>query len=194
MLSSTILATRTIAKLDFGQPGVNVQQGFLKLGLPDSTYNSRPFKGTFPCHTQTCAIVIDGYDYIRGSYREVTNKYSNLSNILRSAMFKKTFGVMTVTITGVKPLTSYKIKTYHHDTWDRGGRFTLQYNKNKIVTLKESTSGQNPDPPLIHTEIITSSHDGKIVLDMKCLVPHGGAFLCDLNGMEILQPGNQFVL
>ena len=48
--------TVSIAKLDFGEPGVNVQPGFYKLGLPDG--GAVKFHGTFPCHDKTCEIKV----------------------------------------------------------------------------------------------------------------------------------------
>ena len=58
-----------IAKLDFGEPGVNVQSGFYKLGLPDG--GAGTFYGTFPCHGQTCTIKVSGYTHTKGNNAEV---------------------------------------------------------------------------------------------------------------------------
>ena len=41
---------QNVARLDFGEPGVHVQQGFMKLGLPDG--GSGTFTGSFPCQVR----------------------------------------------------------------------------------------------------------------------------------------------
>ena len=52
-----------VAKLDFGEPGVHIQEGFYKLGLPDGGEGT--FNGTFPCEDKTCHLKISGYTHTR---------------------------------------------------------------------------------------------------------------------------------
>ena len=92
---------------------------------------------------------------------------------------------MTAEINGLKPSTKYEIETYHHSTsYARGGvDFTLQYDGNPINNLKQSGDGVNPNPPLTHTEVVTSNGDGKIsfVMEGVCC----GSAHMDLNGLEL---------
>ena len=184
--------TTKVAKLDFGQPGVNEQDGFTKLGLPDG--GSGTYTGTFPCQGKTCTIKVSGYTHTRGNYAAVVNKFAPLSNLLRSSFLRNSLGTITVEISGLKPSTTYEMKTYHHSTsYPRGGvDFTLQYDGNPINKLKQSANGNNPSPPLIHTEVVRSDSEGKISFVMKG-VSGGGAHM-DLNGMELRTAGNRNVL
>ena len=75
--------------------------------------------------------------------------------------------------------------TYHHSTsFPRGGRqFKLKYNDNPEETLQQSANGQSPDPPLIHTEEVKSTDDGKISFTMET-IGTGSAHM-DLNALSI---------
>eukprot|EP00495_Collosphaeridae_sp_1-RS-2012_P001238 TRINITY_DN1288_c0_g1_i2.p1 TRINITY_DN1288_c0_g1~~TRINITY_DN1288_c0_g1_i2.p1 ORF type:complete len:230 (+),score=17.01 TRINITY_DN1288_c0_g1_i2:137-826(+) len=176
-------------KLDFGEPGVNVQEGFLKLGRPDGPGGVK-YYSQFDWSGQTIGITITGYTYIRGNYNPVTNAYARLSNLLRSSFLRSSPGEMHVKISGLKRLCMYLIKTYHHSTsYPRGGRsFSLQYDGKDKILLKQSGNGQSPDPPLIHSEVVQSSGDGIVRLVMNS--DHGGGGKqqttahMDLNGME----------
>jgi len=175
-------------KLDFGQPGVNVQDGFLKLGLPDGGCGT--YYASFPFFGQTSKIKITGYTKTRGNYKKVVNCYAALSNLLRSSFLRDFPGVMYVEISELTPSTMYEIKTYHHSTsYPRGGvSFSLQYEGNDKNLLKQSGYGQNPDPPLIHSEFVQSSTDGIVRLVMNSVEGVGGVNIhahLDLNGMEI---------
>jgi len=175
-------------KLDFGEPGLNVQDGFLKLGLPDGydgTYSS-----TFDYIGQTATLRITGFTLTRGNYGEVLNSYAGLSNLLRSSFLRNFPGAINVEISGLKPSAIYQFKTYHHSTsFPRGGAsFSLQYEGNRKNLLKQSAHGQNPHPPLMHTEIVQSSTAGIVRLEMNSKEGIGGVANnahMDLNGMEI---------
>jgi len=187
-MSPTINPTNGTVKLDFGNPGLNIQDGFLKLGLPDG--GGGTYYGTFPYLGQTSTIQITGYTHTRGDYMKVVNSYARLSNLLRSSFLRNFPGVMHVEISGLKQSTMYEINTYHHSTsYPRGGvNFSLQYEGNNKNWLKQSARGQNPDPPLIHSEIVQSSTDGIVRLVMNSAEQIGGVDIhahLDLNGMEI---------
>merc|ERR1712159_768851 len=181
------ITEEVVAKLDFGQPGVNVQPGFYKLGLPDG--GATTYTGTFPIQGKTCKITVDGYTHTRGNYGAVVGKFAHLSNLLRSSFLRNTIGSIMVGISGLEPWNKYEIKTYHHSAgFPRGGvDFPLQYDGNLLNTLKESADGNNPNPPLMHTEIVTANSDGRISLVMKSILSEGGVpdAHMDLNGMEI---------
>ena len=180
-----------IAKLDFGQPGVNVQDGFYKMGLPDG--GSGTYTGTFPCQGNTCRIKVSGYTHTRGNYAAVVNNVASLSNLLRSSFLRNSYGAITVEINGLKPSTAYEMKTYHHSSSHPGGGsgFTLQYDGNRINNLKQHANGNSPNPPLTHTEVVTSNGAGKVSFVMK-RVSGGGAHM-DLNGLELCT-GNRNLL
>jgi len=180
-------------KLDFGEPGVNVQNGFLKLGVPDG--DDGTYSSTFEYMGQTSRINITGYTHTRGNYEEVVNSYAGLSNLLRSSFLRNWRGVMNVEVSGLEPSTMYVITTYHHSTsFPRGGvSFSLQYNGNSKNMLKQSPSGTNPNPALVHYEIVQSSTDGSIHLVMNSEEGFGGVSWSahmDLNGMEIRYIGS----
>jgi len=181
-----------IVKLDFGEPGVNVQEGFLKLGLPDGGTDT--FYSAFENSGLELAIRITGFTHTRGNDKPVTNFYSGLSNLLRSSFLRNSRGVINVEISGLKPLSVYSIKTYHHSTsYARGGvSFSLQYEGNQKIKLKQSGNGKNPDPPLTHTEMVQSSRDGVVRLAMEKEDGIGGVqdAHMDLNGMEISYIGS----
>jgi len=181
-------------KLDFGQPGVNVQEGFLKLGRRDGL-GGGPYWSQFDWSGETVGITITGWTFVGGNYKPVTNAYAGLSNLLRSSFQRWSPGKMYVEISGLKRVTMYLIKTYHHNPSDpRGGKsFSLQYEGNDKVHLKQCADGQSPDPPLIHSEVVQSSGDGIIRLVMNS-ADSGGVkertdALMDLNGMEIKYVG-----
>ena len=193
MLPSYILGKpENGARLDFGQPGVNVQPGFYKLGLPDG--GSGTYTGTFPIKGKNCTITVAGYQQTRGNFNAVFGNFSYLSNLLRSSFLRGSHGSMTVGISGLASLEIYEIKTYHHSTnYPRGGVvFTLKYVGNPLNTLKQSDNGINPNPPLIHTEYVTANYDGEISLVMEGVATNGvsGNAHMDLNGMEIRKIGN----
>jgi len=178
-----------VAKLDFGEPGVNEQAGFTKLGVPDIGHFGfhGVYTGTFPCQDSTCTIKVSGYDHTRGNYNALVNRFAYLSNLLRSSFLRNHVGTMRVKINGLEPLTNYEIKTYHHSTQaDCSTAFTMQYDGNQVNNLKQSSLGQNPNPPLIHTEVVTTNSHGEISFVMKRLANDSHP-LChmDLNGMEI---------
>jgi len=181
-----------IVKLDFGEPGVNVQEGFLKLGLPDG--GTGTFSSSFEYSGQELTIRITGFTHTRGNYKAVMNFYAGLSNLLRSSFLRNSRGVINVEIFGLIPLSVYSIKTYHHSTsYARGGvSFSLQYEGNLKIKLKQSGYGKNPDPPLTHTEMVQSSRDGVVRLVMESENVIGGVQNAhmDLNGMEIKYIGS----
>ena len=183
--------TTKVAKLDFGQPGVNEQDGFTKLGLADG--GSGTYTGTFPCQGKTCTIKVSGYTHTRGKYADVVNEFAPLSNLLRSSFLRNSRGTITVEISGLKPSTKYEMKTYHHSTKPRGGivDFTLQYDGNPINKLKQSAKGNRPNPPLIHKEVVTSNWAGIISFVMKGV---SGGTNMDLNGMVLHTAGNRNLL
>jgi len=167
-------------KLDFGYPGMNIQEGFLKVG--------RPASNVFDWSGETVLITITGWTRVGGSFEPVTNAYAGLSNLLRSGFGRHRRGEMFVEISGLKRLAMYLITTYHHSTSSQGRIFSLQYEGNDEILLKQS-SGQRPDPPLVHSELVQSSGDGIVRLVMND-GPSGvkqpsGAENMDLNGMEI---------
>jgi len=176
-----------IVKLDFGEPGVNVQDGFHKLGLPDGSTGT--FSTTFKYSGGELEIGVNGFTHSKGNYKPVTNFYSGLSNLLRSSFLRNSPGVMNVRIAGLSPFSVYSIKTYHHSTsYARGGvSFSLQYEGNPKIALKQSGNGKNPDPPLTHTERVESSKDGVVRLEMESEDGIGGVQNAhmDINGMEI---------
>jgi len=196
MLMTTILliaygddfgTSTDIVKLDFGEPGVNVQEGFLKLGLPDG--GAGTFNSTFEYSGQKMAIRVTGFTHTRGDYKPVMNFYAGLSNLLRSSFLRNSPGVINVEISGLVPLSVYSIKTYHHSTsYAREGvSFSLQYEGNLKIKLRQSGNGKNPDPPLTHTEMVQTSIYGVVRLVMESedsigSVPNAHM---DLNGMEI---------
>ena len=119
--------------LDFGEPGVNVQEGYQKLGLKDQVnVRDGTFESQFPCNSKECTISIQGYTFRRGDYPEIPEgPYKTLSNLLRSSFFRTAQGVMKVEVVGLKPWSSLRVKTYHHTTYKNkinwGGKFTLKY-------------------------------------------------------------------
>jgi len=196
MLMATILwiaygddfGTNTdIVKLDFGEPGVNVQEGFLKLGQPDGSTGT--FSAAFNYSGVELEIGVQGFTHSRGNYKPVTNFYSGLSNMLRSSFLRNSPGVINVRIAGLRPFSVYSIKTYHHSTsYARGGvRFSLQYEGNPKIALKQSGNGKNPDPPVSHTERVESNMEGVVRLVMESEDGIGGVQNAhmDINGMEI---------
>jgi len=176
-----------IVKLDFGEPGVNVQEGFLKLGLPDGSAGE--FSTAFKYPGGELEIGVKGFTHSRGNSKPVTNFYSGLSNLLRSSFLRNSPGVINVRIAGLRPLSVYSIKTYHHSTsYARGGvSFSLQYEGNPKIALKQSGNGKNPDPPLTHTERVDSGMKGVVRLVMESEDGTGGVQNAhmDINAMEI---------
>ena len=96
---------------------------------------------------------------------------------------------MTVIITGLQPMQRYNMRTYHHSTqFPRGGAgFTLQYNGGPPQLLKQSSNGPDPDPPLIHNEVVSADDQGEIRFDMLRSKNDGARTDAhmDLNGLEI---------
>jgi len=188
-----------IVKLDFGEPGVNVQEGFLKLGLPDGGVDGKvgTFSTAFKYSGRELEIEIKGFTHTRGNYEPVTNYYGGISNLLRSSFLRNTPGVITVRIAGLKPFSVYSMKTYHHSTsCPRGGvRFSMQYEGNPKIALKQSAFGTNPDPPLTHTEMVRSNREGVVRLVMESVGGIGGdqSAHMDLNGMEIKFVGRSWL-
>ena len=93
----------------------------------------------------------------------------------------------------------YLVKTYHHSSQHpRGGvEFTLQYRGSKwnpVNRLKQSADPTRPNPPLTHTEIVTSDGGGNITLLMRKVGGRYNAHM-NLNGLEIskLDDGKGFV-
>jgi hypothetical protein len=108
------LAGTSSVKLDFGQPGIYVQEGFIKLGMPDGgNYNNGKYSSTFEYAGRTVTIKIRGFTHTRGRGLEVVNSYARLSNLLRSSflVYRRT---MNVEINGLVKSAMYRIKTYHH--------------------------------------------------------------------------------
>ena len=106
-----------VAKLDFGEPGVNPQDDFYKLGIADGGPDSGTgFTGTFPCQHKTCSVKVSGWTHTKGNYAPVTNQYAHLSNLLRSSFLRNSAGTMNIEISGLEPATKYIIKTYHHSS------------------------------------------------------------------------------
>jgi hypothetical protein len=182
------LAGSSIVKLDFGEPGVNVQDGFIKLGRSNHYPSSGTFSSRFEYNGRTIPIKISGYNQVRNDCQTVINSYAGLSNLLRSCFLRwNTVGAMTLEISGLELSTKYRIKTYHHFSYDGyGGRFTFQYEGNGKSYLKQSNIGRNPDPPLMHTEIVKSSTKGIIRLVMRT---YSTGQLMSINGMEIERSG-----
>ena len=101
-----VLNTNWLPKLDFGEPNVNVQKGFMKLGTKDGGPGT--FQGLFPCGSdRNCTINIDGYTHTRGRFSRITNDWSHLSNLLRSSFLRNKPGNIRVKITGLEPRTRY---------------------------------------------------------------------------------------
>ena len=63
---------QNVARLDFGEPGVHVQQGFMKLGLPDG--GSGTFTGSFPCQVR----MMVSYSFMR----VIQEKYHEKKQVL----------------------------------------------------------------------------------------------------------------
>ena len=116
-------------KLDFGEPGTNVQKGFHKLGLADGEGGN--FTGTFPCYTHQCTIKIQGYTHTKSSSAIVRHgePYHELSNLLRSGFIRtREAGVMRVEVGGFSPWSLLQVKTYHYAGKAHAGvEFALQY-------------------------------------------------------------------
>ena len=85
---------------------------------------------------------------------------------------------------GLKPSSSYQIKSTHHSTSHPGGSLTIEYGGEEGVDYQESPEGQIPNPPYVRT--VTTDAAGKFALDF-----YYKDHRLDLNALEIedLTPG-----
>jgi hypothetical protein len=125
-------------KLDFGIPGVYVQAGYIKLGIPDGYTTHGSYSSTFEYAGRSVTIKIDGYQYTRGRVSTVLNSYARFSNLLRSSFLRSSNGHMNVRITGLQKAAIHRIKTWHHYTYGSNCHFYLQYEGNKRISLDQS--------------------------------------------------------
>ena len=157
------------------------------MGLDDKTGGS--FSGQFQLGGRTCKISVTGFQYVRNNYKAVSrsSKYSDISEVLRSSFLCNKACDMRAVIGGLKPSTSYRIKTTHHSTAYDGGRLSLEYQGLESiapVTLQESKNGEKPNPPLTHEQILKSGKDGLITLQFKNL-GSSATNHANLNALEI---------
>jgi len=82
----------------------------------------------------------------------------------------------------------YAVKTYHHSSSvaNGGAIFVLQYEGNPARTLRQAASGQNPAMIMMPTDMVLSSADGIIRLELN-KQPHTETKnpQMNLNAMEI---------
>ena len=120
--------------LDFGKPGLRVQEGYQKVGLAEGKAKDGVgiFESSFDCYTTNCTITIEGYTHIKNNYPPITSgAYKQLSNLSASTFLKFDKGVMKVEVKGFKPWSLMQVKTYHHSTLEKsnflGGDLSIQY-------------------------------------------------------------------